>query len=649
MPLAEIFLAVSGLLPAAAALAGQNASQPGEVRHEPATLHCLAVRWPVKGDANRNAAVAVRYRKIGAAKWKQGYPLFRPHPDKMSPENRVAGGWLFAGSIVNLNPDTRYEVKLALKDSDGGDAVKALKMRTLAEPVGPKGMRVRHVVPAPGGAGGGSGTKDDPFKGLVAAHNAAQPGDLFLLHKGVYLKTTWTVTKFGQPGKPIIWRGAGAGEAILDGGGGPGRLISANNVHHVWFEDLTLRNRDYLIVAHRGHHVVVRRCRFQISRVGFTAINGGYNESRGTLITDCLFAGPCAWPRTEGIERHHGIHITGAGHVVAYNRFRGLADSIHGTSHGRLSASDFHNNEISECTDDGLETDYADTNVRVFCNRFTNCWEAMSAQPSNGGPVYFFRNAVLNCDYSPFKLHNHTAGVLLFHNTCVKRGFPFHIQPATETVNDVVTRNNLFIGTRGPALRSTGRMTRCDFDADGYGGGVSPFALWLGRIYKTAADARASGQLYREHGAILVDPKTCFATGILPPEDIKVRQPIARNDLRLKKGSDAIDRGIVLPNFSDGYKGKAPDLGCYEHSAPLPHYGPRPTRGTLKADLSEADFESALIGKWQSAWNDPRGEFSRGGHFGVHNMASHDVYCLRIDAPPYGVLRKITDQEPATE
>jgi len=555
----------------------QDASTPGEVQPEPSTFHCLAVRWPVRGDANANAAAAVQYRKVGDAEWRQGYPLFRPYPQHMSEENRVAGGWLFAGSIVDLTPDTEYEVKLSLKDPDGGDAERTLKVRTLAEPVAPASLRVRQVVP---GNGGGSGTEADPFKGLAAAHNAAQPGDLFLLHKGVYGKDTWNITKSGQPGKPIVWRGAGDGEAVIDGGG-KGRAISANGAQHLWFEDLTLQNADYLIVAHESGHLVVRRCRFKCNMIGFAAINGGYKQSQGTVITDCVFDGPCAWPRTKGIERDHGIHITGAGHVVAYNRFRGFADSIHGTSHGRLSASDFHNNEISECSDDGLETDYADTNVRVFRNRFTNVWEAMSAQPSNGGPVYFFCNAVFNCDYSPFKLHNDTAGVLLFHNTCVKQGFPFHVEPGGETVNDGVTRNNLFIGTRGPAMRSTGRMTRCDFDADGYGlvgGEASPFALWLGRTYKTPADAKASAQLYAKHGAVLVDPKTCFATGILPPDDIKVQQPIEKNDLRLKPGSDAIDRGIPLPNFSDGFAGKAPDLGCHELGSPLPHYGPRQGR-----------------------------------------------------------------------
>ncbi len=46
-------------------------------------------------------------------------------------------------------------------------------------------------------------------------------------------------------------------------------------------------------------------------------------------------------------------------------------------------------------------------------------------------------------------------------------------------------------------------------------------------------------------------------------------------DLRLKAGSRAVDAGVVLPGITDGFKGKAPDLGAYELGEPLPHYGPR--------------------------------------------------------------------------
>jgi hypothetical protein len=557
--------------PPAPSLRPEDASVPGEVVPEPSTLRSLAVRWPVRGDANANATVGVAYRPAGETPWRPGYPLFRPHPEHQSPGLRVAGGWLFAGSIVDLTADTEYELRLTLRDPDGGGAERVLRLRTAAEPREPAGLAVRHIAP---GEGGGTGAAADPFRGLAAAESAAAPGTLFLLHAGVYRAAPWRVSRSGEPGRPIIYRGAGDGEVILDGEGGE-RAVNAQGARHVWLEGVTIRNARYLFVGNGGSHLVVRRSRFEMTRVGFEAITGGYDESRGFFVTDNVFIGPSKWPRPPRIEPYNAISVSGAGHVIAWNYIHRVADGVHGTEHGRLAASDIHNNDIELCTDDGIEADYGDANVRVFENRVTNCYSGVSAQPIHGGPLYVFRNAMLNVEYSPVKLHNDTAGVLIFHNTSVRVGRPFLIDPAGETVNDVVTRNNLFVGTSGPALSSTGKMIRCDFDHDGYAWEVGPFAQWNGRTYRTPEAARASGQLYRRDGALQLAERRLFASGLRPPADFRTALPREANDLRLAAGSPAAGKGVGLPNFSDGVTGAAPALGCCEPGRPLPHYGPR--------------------------------------------------------------------------
>lgn len=45
-------------------------------------------------------------------------------------------------------------------------------------------------------------------------------------------------------------------------------------------------------------------------------------------------------------------------------------------------------------------------------------------------------------------------------------------------------------------------------------------------------------------------------------------------DFRLRPRSAAIDKGMVLPTITDGFKGAAPDLGAYELGSTPPHYGP---------------------------------------------------------------------------
>jgi hypothetical protein len=46
-------------------------------------------------------------------------------------------------------------------------------------------------------------------------------------------------------------------------------------------------------------------------------------------------------------------------------------------------------------------------------------------------------------------------------------------------------------------------------------------------------------------------------------------------DFRLRAGSAAVDAGCELPTLTEGFTGKAPDLGAYEYGKPLPIYGPR--------------------------------------------------------------------------
>jgi len=110
----------------------------------------------------------------------------------------------------------------------------------------------------------------------------------------------------------------------------------------------------------------------------------------------------------------------------------------------------------------------------------------------------------------------------------------------------------------------------------GPGGAAHVFAEWNGRVFSTPGEARRSGALYRRYGAVLVPARGNFASGLGAPEDSDTRFPREKTDLRLDPASRAVDAAVVLPNFNEGFSGKAPDLGCCELGQPLPHYGPRP-------------------------------------------------------------------------
>lgn len=69
---------VSGQGPASAggalAIATPDAVLAGELVIEPPTLINLGFEWFIQGDANRNATVAVSFRKTGSPEWLPALP-----------------------------------------------------------------------------------------------------------------------------------------------------------------------------------------------------------------------------------------------------------------------------------------------------------------------------------------------------------------------------------------------------------------------------------------------------------------------------------------------------------------------------------------------------------------------------------------------
>ncbi|HEX4793221.1 MAG TPA: right-handed parallel beta-helix repeat-containing protein [Humisphaera sp.] len=571
------------------ALAGDAAAPIGDPVLEPPTLRCLGAYWLIRGDDNQNAQIQFDYRKLGADSWKKGPPLFRverrttPYLDqggKPRPPSVVqipSDGSLFAGSLLLLEPDTEYEMRLRLIDPDGGNAEKLLRSRTIAEPLAPADAIVCHVVP---GAGGGSGTSSDPFRGIDAAQKSARPGDLFLLHGGTYAGMI-RITHSGEIGKPIIWRGAGDGEATLDGKCPmdhlTGALIDAPGAHDVWFENLSIANAYNLIRAHEAARIVVRRCHLHHALYGVVATQNQSHNLGGFFISDNLMEGIMPWPTTQqqwnDLPESRAVWIGGSGHVVCYNRIHHWKDGTDTADGPICCAIDFHNNEISEMFDDGSEMDGSERNTRNFLNRYTNTLTGVSLQPVYGGPVYVFRNVIYNCQTEAFKLHNSPSGGVLIHNTILKNGAALQLH-TNAPVTNCISRNNLYIGTAGRAIDFSPQMIHCDFDYDGFGGFSGPvFIKWNANAYATPAEVHSRAPIERR--CVALDPAHLFANGLAAPEDPKKAYDFKLIDPRLSSASQAVDAGEILPGFNDDYHGNAPDLGALEAGTELPHYGPR--------------------------------------------------------------------------
>src|SRR5579863_4411777 len=134
-----------------------NKVRPGEFIVDHPTLINLGSEWLIQGDDNRNAQVAVSYRKAGDTQWKQGLPLLRLQGERIYQNQGVfdvVSPNMFAGSILDLEPDTAYEARFAMSDPDGflgqtGKTVtKTVTVRTRPEPKPYAGGRVFHVYPS---------------------------------------------------------------------------------------------------------------------------------------------------------------------------------------------------------------------------------------------------------------------------------------------------------------------------------------------------------------------------------------------------------------------------------------------------------------------------------------------------------------------
>src|SRR5215813_14590182 len=96
--------------------AAANTTKPGEFVIDPPTLINLGFEWFIEGDDNRNATVEVQYRKKGETAWKAALPLLRLHGEEIynGAQLDVVSPNMFAGSILDLEPDTEYECTFKL-------------------------------------------------------------------------------------------------------------------------------------------------------------------------------------------------------------------------------------------------------------------------------------------------------------------------------------------------------------------------------------------------------------------------------------------------------------------------------------------------------------------------------------------------------
>jgi len=442
------------------------AVSPGELVIDPPTLINLGFEWLIDGDGNRNASVAVSYRAVGESQWHQAMPLLRLQHETTIQANAfdLVLPNMFAGSILDLEPGTEYEVRLEMSDPDGvegpGAASRTLRVSTRPEPMPAEGGNVYHVYPV-----GWEGPREEPsFTGLMCAYNyrcgagdtapggrpRAKPGDVFLMHAGTYAyqyeyyanqttvnaTTTFEGTYYlladGTPDRPIVIKAAGDGEVIIDGRGNF-NLFNVKAADYNYFEGITFRNTDIaiwagtqLIVGSKG--LTVKNCRFE--QVGMGVFTN-YAGSSNFYIADNVFLGRndpdhltgwigAFWEQFDGVdgqefppvmESYNAVRVYGPGHVIAYNYVADFHDGIDTDFYGMPDGS--HANEGPQYP----PREYWDrrpNSIDIYNNYITNAHDNSIEMDGSMHNVRVMRNVLINSASHPMSTQPSVGGPIYF-------------------------------------------------------------------------------------------------------------------------------------------------------------------------------------------------------------------------------------------
>ncbi len=426
---------------------------------------------------------------------------------------------------------------------------------------------------------------DTTVKGLHLSGNEGLAG----VHAGPWYEAFGTidVNVKGRPGKPIVIQGD---EDVMIEGGDRYAVFDATHADHVWIRDIKMKNTECVVLTclypfgHAPDGLIVTGLDGENVRMG---VYGDESTGKNWYIADNRFIGRGVGMMS--MNQHvspFGINVCGQGHVVAYNHLEWFQDGIdlgwwdRDTSYERddyTSSADVYGNFVFGSGDNSLEADGSYFNGRFFENAFlTN--NSPSTQSTPGGPYYFIRNVFYNGRTdTTFKL---PSSIIAVNNL-----FDSNLSLGRHSSSNSRFVNNLFMFAPGRSRFRRGKPHMVQMPAPRQGGmsdynglrmarealSEKPFVQGKKAFVTLEAYAEATGQ--ETHSILVPGYEELFVSVPEPQREDMYR--LDGLDFRLKDGTVAIDAGAIVPNVSDSYNAKAPDLGPIEHGKPIPHYGPR--------------------------------------------------------------------------
>ncbi len=544
-------------------------STPSAAQTVVPTFNSLGIYWQVEKDTIALDSCKLYYKLTNASTWQEGQPLWY---DERNHE--------FRGSIVHLKSGENYQIKL---QPNHGPSSAIISASTWAEE-----FPVVDTVFLP----------ESSSQPLVINRSGTENGYILYTHAPgkqaeINVKKQFPLCIDVQDSvSHVILRGLTLKGAQQHG-------IRLRN----WVNDIVIENNDIsgwgteaadgwginrqsaifsskkdpeieriIIQYNKLHHPSTNANSWQEQRV-----NGSFHP-----------AGPQA------------IHLaeTAGNHVIRNNDI--YSDSLHYFNDGIGAAENFsfrgfpncdtdiYNNTIKHCWDDGIESEGANKNVRIWGNYIDSTYVKIAIAATAAGPLYIWRNIANTSRKGPFTSSTgeiergpfikaggrsingifYGAGkTYVYHNTVLQDSLPngdlttgsgSAIQASGGYLYNVVSRNNIFLHFKPWQAAFLERADSCTNDFD--------FDLYNGKLVDSC-----SFDGHESHGIQL-----------LPTENVLFDTLNTFPDFSPAIHSRAIDAGVILPNFNDNFIGKGPDLGAIERGHPETIRG---QKGLLKGGL----------------------------------------------------------------
>lgn len=524
-----------------------TAAHAAELRVVP-TFESAGLYWKATSGAD-DVPCRMRYRAVSESEWQDGYPLWfdgRKHE----------WGGEYRGSIVHLKSGTKYEVEVR-----AGDELARAEFSTWSEtfPVG----KIQSVP-----------TKSDE---------------------------TLVIRKSGSKDGWLVYEPASNSNATIDVQNKHEMCITIEDASHIILRGLTLRGASHHAITLIGdvHDIVIEDC--DISGWGKVEADGwgrNYDSavfSRSRTLERVIIqrnrihhprGDSNNWAEHRPTPRNPDNYHPGGpqaitlaqsrgNHVFRFNRVWSDDDHQFNDIFGAAANystigfpncdSDIYGNRLSHCWDDAIESEGANRNVRVWGNHIDKAFVAIATATTSVGPMYIWRNVVGETRRSDIgnsdgikrggflKTSDRMGGgrIHVFHNTLLQPPPPAGFRNTLGcqigmghggAMSNVTSRNNIFhTSAKGGPFNDRTRDSQGDYDYD----------LYNGRLLIPTQE---------RHGVVGVPkyaPKAASAnTG---PDELVL--PL---NYTPAQNSPAVDAGLRLPNFNDGFTGKSPDLGAIE-------------------------------------------------------------------------------------